>query len=481
MRASNASDQPILSPATTPFPGVRGALAATLVLVLSLSFARDARADDLAEFRTRRSALAAKDVAGRLDLADWCLATARAGRRVDGRSFRERAAALFTEALALAPQNARAHRGLGHVFIDGKWEDSAAARADEARRLRRRFAAAGLVTFAHGWETKEGAERRRAGLVYAAGMWRTPEQARAANGYARIDGKWVEPRRALSIATGRRLTQLVGQKYDAVLHRHVIWVAPASKASLVEQGTAVNKAVDDLLALTGRAGAASPFPWPARVVVLGAAYDVSVFEREYDYQLNMAPAWGRPAKDGTGIRAVRDRSGRWLITVHLQKPSTDGADVRALAVHGVVRAALDGSHARAPFWLTAGLAGSVQAIRAAGHVVTTDADGRCAVTESKALASSKALRAALTAARAKNEAACSLQRLISLRHDDATTDDRLLAVAFVMWMTGHHPGTVGRAISERIEVAGGRTTLERIAGKPLADLQSAFDGWVNGR
>jgi hypothetical protein len=92
---------------------------------------------DLGTYQARAAALSPRDVAGWINLAEWARAHDLGTQARDA----------YSRVLALDPQNAAAHRALGHVRVADRWMDAA-----DANR------AQGLVEFEGTWMTAE--ERR---------------------------------------------------------------------------------------------------------------------------------------------------------------------------------------------------------------------------------------------------------------------------------------------------------------------------------
>jgi hypothetical protein len=135
------------------------------------------RTADLAVYRQRASELAADNVTGWVALARWA----------EDRGMLTQAREAYAYVLTLDPENAAAHRGLGHVFMGDRW-----ATLEESYR------AQGLTEFEGSWVT---ADERRAIVEErmaraAAERDRVEASARAREAEARARLAEAEARRA---------------------------------------------------------------------------------------------------------------------------------------------------------------------------------------------------------------------------------------------------------------------------------------------
>lgn len=145
-----------------------------------------AGAGDLAVYRERAAHMAPGSVTGWLSLARWA----------EEHDLLTQAREAYTHVLSLDPQNAAAHRGLGHVWTGDRW-----ATLEESYRAR------GYVLFEGSWVTPD---ERRAILeerlaMAAAERERIEAVARAREAEARARAAEAEARRAeydASLANG---------------------------------------------------------------------------------------------------------------------------------------------------------------------------------------------------------------------------------------------------------------------------------------
>jgi hypothetical protein len=136
-----------------------------------------ARTADLALFRERAAQLAPGDVTGWLTLARWA----------EERALLTQAREAYAYVLSLDPQNAAAHRALGHVWMEDRW-----ATLEESYRAR------GYMLFEGSWVAPE---ERRAILedrmaAAAADRERIEAAARVREAEARVRIAEAEARRA---------------------------------------------------------------------------------------------------------------------------------------------------------------------------------------------------------------------------------------------------------------------------------------------
>jgi hypothetical protein len=140
-------------------------------------------ASAVAEYRARAASLAPGDAHGWVELALWA--------RSQGLETQARVA--LDRALLADPQNADAHRALGHVLLGGAW-----LTAEEGYRAK------GLVAFEGAWVTpaeREVAVRDRVASA-AAEAARREAEARAREAEARARAAEAEARRAEAASAG---------------------------------------------------------------------------------------------------------------------------------------------------------------------------------------------------------------------------------------------------------------------------------------
>lgn len=138
-------------------------------------------ASALAEYRARAAELDADDARGWVELALWAR----------GQGLETQARAALELALRADPQNADAHRALGHRLFAGAW-----------LTLEESYRAQGLVPFEGAWLTpaeREAAVRDRMASV-AAELARREAEARAREAEARAQAAEAEARRAEAMA-----------------------------------------------------------------------------------------------------------------------------------------------------------------------------------------------------------------------------------------------------------------------------------------
>ncbi len=413
----------------------------------------------------RRAKLEKADVSGRLVLATWCR----------DRGLAAIAAELCREVLALDKDNVPAHRALGHVFVDGAWDERPAARDAERGRLEALLRRAGLVRYRVGWETPDGARRRARGEEYVAGQWRRGDAIKAAKGWVRIDDEWVEPGEALGRTAAQRLTALAGTDYGHRVGRQVIVVSTLPDDAVAALVEALDHAVGDTLVMLGERGERAIFAPQVRVVIVTNAAHTNALQVWIPYEAPRAPRWGRAAPDGTGLRMTRDRTGRPVLQIVVDGDWQSIAPrVRSLAVYGCARltTARYAGGEDAPFWIAEGIAGAVQGMRAKGAFATTAGDNPAMPVDVPAVRSPDALRSAVRRAKPRPFAT-----LMALRSGDATLDDVLHATAAATWMLGAKPRALGRCV--RASGDGKSPDLDALFG-PLADLDTAFTAWLGG-
>lgn len=419
--------------------------------------------DPAARAASRRASLEKDDVVGRLSLAAWCSA----------QGLGATAAELWREVLALDPKNVSAHRGLGHVFRDGAWDERPEARDAERARLEALLRRAGLVRFGAGWETPDGARRRARGEAFVAGQWRRGDAIKAAKGWVRIGDTWVEPGEALGRTAAERLTALARAEYGHRVGRQVIVVSRLAPADAEALAATLDHAVGDTLVFLGERGGRAIFAPPVRVVVVTDAGHLDALQQWIPYEAPRAPRWGRAAPDGTGIRMTRDRTGRPVLQIVVDGDwARIGAGVRSLAVYACSRLTIArfAGGEDAPFWIAEGIAGAVQGMRSPGAFATVAGGKAAAPTEVPAMRTADALRAAVGRAKPRPFAA-----LMALRATDAALDDVLNATAAVTWMLGAKPGALGRCVAAYADAKS--PDLDAIFGT-TGDLDAAFAAWL---
>ena len=415
-------------------------------------------------FKERRAALPAGDVKGRLDLARWGME----------RGLRSLALVIYREVLDLDASSARAHRALGHVYLAGRWMTTAAAREAEVAVLRNRLEQAGLVRFGNGWETREGARKRRAGYEFVDGRWRTRDLSRAARGMVKMDGKWIGPAKALAVATRKRLQNLTGRAYLVHLGKNVLYASAQEEASHREMSLSLDRAVEDLLALLGAAGRASPWNPPVRTVFLKERSHLEALLAWLPTGEAGKPVWGRPGKEGTGLRLFRDNEGRPILVVFLDGDTPPEA-ARCLLVYGLIRLAiitLSGVE-KTPYWISEGLAVTCEVTRAPGYCASCAGNVPPAVEKAPMFADMKAVKAYL------NKADVSpLGTLLTLTPDRAEHKHLVQAVALLTFLTGTYPGAAAACLRPPFQDGDQAGRLETVAQKPLAQIEAEFRNWL---
>jgi hypothetical protein len=127
----------------------------------------------------RAGRLAPKDTRGWAALGEWAR----------GQDLSAKSREAFERALAADPTNAAAHRGLGHVLVDGQW-----LTAEEANRAR------GLVLFEGSWispeERKALLDERAAAAEESRARSAADAEARVREAEARADAAEAEAERA---------------------------------------------------------------------------------------------------------------------------------------------------------------------------------------------------------------------------------------------------------------------------------------------
>ena len=415
-------------------------------------------------FKERRVALQTGDVRGRLDLARWGM----------DRGLRIQALEVYREVLDLDASNTLAHRALGHVFLAGHWLTTAAAREAEVAVLRSRLERAGLVRFGGGWETREGARKRKAGYEFVDGRWRTRDMSRAARGMVKMDGKWVGPAEALAEATRKRLKHLTGRAFIVHQGKNVIYASTQEEASHQEMALSLDRAVEDLLALLGVAGRASPWTPPVRTIYLKERVHLEALLAWLPTGAASKPIWGRPGKDGTGLRLFRDNEGRPILVVFLDANATPEA-ARCLLVYGLVRlavVALSGVE-KTPYWISEGLAVTCEVTRAPGYCSSCAGNVPPAVEKAPMFATMKAVKAYL-----KEAGVSPLMTLLTLTPDRAEKRHLVQAVAFLTFLTGTYPGAAAACLRPPYKDGDQAGRLETVAQKPLEKIEVEFRDWL---
>ncbi|MBN2489235.1 MAG: hypothetical protein JXQ29_00095 [Planctomycetes bacterium] len=419
-------------------------------------------AEDRAVFERRRAALAAGDLEGQLELAEWGLA----------RGLRPEARALFRDVLAQDPESARAHRGLGHVFLDGRWSTSAEARAAERALLEAALSKAGLVRFGAEWETAEGARERRAGKVFVDGAWRSPDLARAARGEVKLDGEWIDATRALAAVTGTRLTRLTAEPFGVRVGRHVMVASAGDEAARAALVDAMDGAVKDLLALGGMEEGVLPWELPVRVLWVAKRAELEPIGQWLPFRADRVEVWFRPEPDGTGLRLIRDNEGRPVLVVFAgDDEAAAAAAARCLAVYGITRLAVSAlaDSPQPPCWIAEGLAASAGMKHAPGGHVSIAGDRPPRVEPAEPFLDLAGLKGYLA-----REGLIPLAELLALSSATAGTKEVAQAVVFLHHLAESHPRAVAACLKPPASSDAQAGRLEAATGKTIAELEAAL-------
>jgi len=424
--------------------------------------------DDVAEWKRLRAALKPGDVPGRLEMADWA-------RRL---GLHEGAESLYLEVLKLDSSNVPAHRGLGHVYVEGHWITTESAQAAERALLEAMLRKAGLVRYGPGWETSDGVRQRQDGRVYVDGQWRRPDLARAARGEVRIDGEWVGPREALCIATRKRLAVVARKDFSVDLGKHVIVASTLPEKEHRMMLQALDAAVEDLLALLQAANRATPWPLPVRAIVLRERDQLLSFEAWIPFLPKKVPVWFRPDDDGYGLRLFYDNLRRPVLVVHVDPSLPESSRVpaiRGLLVYGLTRLTL-GELTQTelpPYWIAEGLAVMTEAMRAPGVHVSSVGARPPKVEPASPFDDLKSLKAFLV-----KRGPIPLEKLVNLLAEDSGQEHVAEAVAFLTFLTGHYPRATAVCLAPPVREGDQVRRLQEAAGKPLKEIEAEFFDWV---
>jgi len=422
--------------------------------------------DDEEVFDGRRAALEGGDIRGHLALASWGM----------DRGLRRRALDVYRKVLALDPSNVTAHRALGHVHLKGRWLESQAAKDAEMALLRTRFEKAGLVRYGSGWETPEGALRLRVGQEFVDGRWRKKDLARAARGMVKVDGKWVGPGRALAMATETRLRFLTHHTYSVHLGKHVVLASALGDRAQREMARSIDGAVEDLLALVGAAGSKSPWEVPVRAILLDKRNHLRAIQNWLTFEANAVPVWGRPGKDGIGLRLFRDNEGRPILAVFLGEEAA-APSAGCLFVYGIVRLAI-ATLTRTetpPYWISEGLAVMCEVTRAPGYCTSCAGNIPLVVEKSPHLADLKSVKAYL-----KKHGLIPLADLLNLTPAVASRQHGVQAVAFLTYLAGACPGAIAACLRPPFTKGDQAGRLKAVTRKTLMSLETEFRRWAKG-
>lgn len=129
-----------------------------------------------------RADLAKDDVGQLWDLHKWA----------KRKGFGEELGFVLDRILQLEPNNARAHKMLGHERVDGVWMTPEEKAQAEARAHEEAMRAQGLVPYEGEWVTPEEKDARERGLIRDGDEWVTEEEYHRRRGEELVDGRWVK-------------------------------------------------------------------------------------------------------------------------------------------------------------------------------------------------------------------------------------------------------------------------------------------------
>jgi len=187
---------------------------------------------DIHEYKERFDALKAGDAA--VELALWAAK----------KKFRPNVVEdTYRKAVALDPQNGKAHEALGDVQYKGEWmtpaERMKRIENDEADAMR----AKGFVRYKDQWVTEDDKEKLEEGLVKHEGKWLTPDQVKEAQGFVKFGGKWVKKDQLelqKLLAPARRATGL-GDRLKLVQTEHYAILGDLTPEQLQNLGKTMEK------------------------------------------------------------------------------------------------------------------------------------------------------------------------------------------------------------------------------------------------
>ena len=182
----------------------------------------DRRPTPLAEYESRRKALATDDAEGHYELALFC--------REKGLRSKEKE--LYEIVLRLDDQHPGANEAVGNVEYGGRWmtpaecDRLAASDADAEMRAR------GLVKHGGEWVTPEDKEKLDQGLVKYDGKWMTPDEVQIAKGFVKYKGGWVKRDELDRIRLKDTYGEAMKIEVNVVLTEHFGVVGPYTEAEL---------------------------------------------------------------------------------------------------------------------------------------------------------------------------------------------------------------------------------------------------------
>ncbi len=133
----------------------------------------------------------------KLDAAKDADAFVAVARWAEERKFVKAAVeSIYGRALEADPRNEAANVALGRVLYKDEWMTPEQKAEREKLDQEAEMAAKGLVRFEDQWVTPEDKAQLEKGLRKHGGRWMTPDEIKEAEGFTKVDGKWVKKEEA---------------------------------------------------------------------------------------------------------------------------------------------------------------------------------------------------------------------------------------------------------------------------------------------
>ncbi|MHC5011250.1 MAG: LSm family protein [Planctomycetota bacterium] len=112
-------------------------------------------------------------------------------RWAKAKGFSEDLDTVLLRIIEVKPNDARAHKALGHEKIDGRWMTPEEKAAYELQQQEEEMRARGLVPYEGRWVTPEEKDALERGLIKDGDDWVTEEEYHRRRGEQLVDGEWV--------------------------------------------------------------------------------------------------------------------------------------------------------------------------------------------------------------------------------------------------------------------------------------------------
>jgi hypothetical protein len=241
-------------------------------------------------YAKRLAALRGDDVAGLLELAQFC----------KEKDLVAEWKATLEKVIAADPKNAEAQTALGRVEYEGAWITPAEKAAREKQKDVAAKRAAGLVEYQGRWVSKEEKEALEKGLVQVDGKWVTEAEAMTKQGLVNVGGKWVRAEEQEAIVAAKEASDLTGATFCTETTARFTIVSAGTPANAKEVGVALEKGLARFLEVF--APKIDPLDGKRMfVLLLESKEDYEKYCEFFGKKFNLGPGWAKVVRVAGGF------------------------------------------------------------------------------------------------------------------------------------------------------------------------------------